>query len=199
MRRRFVVPLILLSVVLSGCSALTPTSYSGTPTRKTLPPLPPTTTVSLPSRPKSIPLTGLNACKILTTNQRSQLGLDRGPLPDTERGFGDAPTCSFRNATAQVATRLALVTVSVADVWLSEQAGVIAESITVGGFGALIVKNPQQPAFCNVEVDVAQGQFLDVLYRDDGSKPPAAQDTLCKGAQRIAEAAMTSLNASTSK
>ncbi|RJQ67513.1 DUF3558 domain-containing protein [Pseudonocardiaceae bacterium YIM PH 21723] len=191
--RRWLVLLLTTLTLCASCTSLGYKETAGAPVRRTLPPLPPVTTVSLPPRPSNIPLAGRNACKILKQEQLSQLSLDRGPLPDAEKGFGNAPTCSYRNSVGRFGARLALVTVSGADVWLSEQAGVEARAITVGGFGALTVTNPNQPDFCNVEVDVADGQFLDVLYRNDGNNPAPSQETLCKGAQRVAESAMTSL------
>jgi hypothetical protein len=56
------------------------------------------------------------------------------------------------------------------------------------------VRTPNLDTLCNVEVDVAQGEFLDVLFRDGGSATPIPQDDLCLGAQRVAEAAMNSLS-----
>jgi hypothetical protein len=44
-----------------------------------------------------------------------------------------------------------------------------------------------------VEIDVADGQFLDVMFRDGGNSTAVQQDHLCLGAQRVAEAAMASL------
>jgi hypothetical protein len=41
---------------------------------------------------------------------------------------------------------------------------------------------------------VAEGEVLDVLFRDGGSASPISQDDLCLGAQRVAEAAMSSLS-----
>ena len=65
--------------------------------------------------------------------------------------------------------------------------------IIVEGFPALVIKTPNLNLACNVAVDVAQGQHLDVLYRDDGAQPPAPLDQLCAGAQRVASDAVKSL------
>jgi hypothetical protein len=46
---------------------------------------------------------------------------------------------------------------------------------------------------CNVEVDVAEGQFLDVMFRDGGNATAAQQDHLCLGAQRVAEVVVINL------
>lgn len=135
----------------------------------------------------------IRACDLLTSDQRSQLGFDRDPLPDTEVGFDDAPTCSYRNTTAKVGARLSLITTEGMDVWTDDTAQVEATPIAVAGFPGLIIKTPDLDRSCNVEVDVAEGQHLDVLYRDDGGQPPTPLDSLCDGAERVAESTVTSL------
>ena len=69
----------------------------------------------------------------------------------------------------------------------------IARTIHLFGFPALVVRTPQLNLACNVEVDVADGQHLDVLYRDDGAQPPASLDQLCAGAQRVADVSVSAL------
>ena len=81
------------------------------------------------------------------------------------------------------------------DVWLSDEAQVQTQPVTVAGYPALVVRTPGLDDACNVEVDTGQDQFLDVLFRDGGNNPPLPQATLCQGAQRVAEAAVTSLKA----
>ena len=68
-----------------------------------------------------------------------------------------------------------------------------AEQTTVAGFPGLTVRTPGMDTVCNVEVDVAEGQFLDVMFRDGGNERAVKQDTLCQGAQRAAEAAVAGL------
>jgi hypothetical protein len=46
---------------------------------------------------------------------------------------------------------------------------------------------------CNVEVDAADNEFLDVMFRDGGNTPPIPQDALCQGAQQVADDAVSSL------
>jgi len=85
------------------------------------------------------------------------------------------------------------VLVSGADVWLSENAQVEYSVSSIEGFTAITVRTPDVPDVCNVEIDVADGQFLDVMFRDGGNSTAAQQDHLCLGALRVAEAAMASL------
>ncbi len=181
---------------LSGCGVLRPENAA-----ETLPPPPPEPvpmpaprTPNLPPRPHPLPLDSTDPCELLTPAQLSQLGFDRGPTPGVEEGFGDAATCSFRNTRSKVAARLALVTIEGVEVWTSETAQVHAKPAVVAGFPALVVRTPGLELACNVAVDVAEGQHLDVLYRDDGSATPPPRDQLCAGARRVAEAVVTSLD-----
>ncbi|ASO22577.1 hypothetical protein FHR81_004065 [Actinoalloteichus hoggarensis] len=159
-------------------------------------PLPSISSPAPPPRPHEISLVDVDPCALLTEAQRSQLGFDRPPQPGVEDGFGDAATCSLRNSQGLVGARIALVTVEGVGVWTDDTAQVDVEHVEVADFPAIVVRTPMVDTVCNVEVDVAEGQFLDILYRDDGAKPPVPLDQLCAGAQRIAEVTMTSLTAS---
>lgn len=153
------------------------------------------TTPVLPPRPGSLPLDGVNPCTILTATQRTNLSLDSTPTPYTDPQFDKAKACGMRGIESGTEARLALVVNMGVEVWLSDEAQVQAQPVTVVGFPALVVRTPGLDDACNVEVDTGQNQFLDVLFRDGGNSPPIAQDTLCLGAQRVAEAAVTSLKA----
>ncbi|WP_421671832.1 DUF3558 family protein [Saccharopolyspora spinosa] len=79
--------------------------------------------------------------------------------------------------------------------WTDDTAQVEASPVVIGDFPALVIKTPGLDLSCNVAVDVAEGQHLDVLYRDDGGQPPPPVNQLCAGAQRVAEDALASLAA----
>lgn len=81
------------------------------------------------------------------------------------------------------------------DVWTDQAAQVETEQIQVGGYPALIVRTPGLADACNVEVDTADGQFLDVLADDGGHRQPPPQAVFCDRARRLAAEAMTSLEA----
>ena len=130
---------------------------------------------------------------MLSADQRIQLSLDNPPSAYVEASFGNAKACTMRSNISGNVVRLALVTVEGAGVWLSENAQVEAELTTIAGFPGLTVRTPGMDNVCNVEVDVADGQFLDVMFRDGGNEKAAKQDTLCQGAQRVAEAAVAGL------
>ncbi|TDD04861.1 DUF3558 domain-containing protein [Saccharopolyspora terrae] len=192
--RRLNALLGLGALTLTGCGI-----WQSAPTAGTAPPPPPppapvtSAPPSLPPRPFDLGLDGVDPCELLTADQRNQLGFDREPQPDSDAGFGNAATCSYRNTTAKVGARLALITTESMRVWTDDTAQVEATPILVQGFPALVIKTPGLDLSCNVAVDVAEGQHLDVLYRDDGGQPPPPVDQLCSGAQRVAEEAVRTL------
>jgi hypothetical protein len=157
--------------------------------------LPPATSVTsaLPPRPGSLPLNGVDPCTILTSSQRADLSLDTKPTPYTDPEFDKAKACDIRGRDSGTVARLALVLDMGVDVWLSDEAQVRTAPVRVAGWPALVVRTPGLDDACDVEVDTSQDQFLDVLFRDGGNTTPIPQDTLCLGAQRVAEAAVTSL------
>ncbi len=154
---------------------------------------PTTTTQTLAPRPGSLVLDGVNPCTILSSSQRADLSLDSTPTPYTDAEFDQARACTIRGVESGTVARLALVLNMGVDVWLSDEAQVQTQPVTADGYPALVVRTPGLTDACDVEVDTAGDQFLDVLFRDGGNTPPIPQDTLCQGAQRVAEAAVSSL------
>ncbi|NKE62863.1 DUF3558 domain-containing protein [Lentzea sp. PSKA42] len=184
--------LFIVAVALAGCTAVPEQSSLTTPP----PPPPPTTSVSamdFPQRPRAVPLDGVDPCAVLTADQRIALSLDNPPSAYVEPSFGGAKACTIRGTKSGNVARIALVLVSGADVWLSENAQVDYTVSSIEGFAAITVRTPDVHDACNVEIDVAEGQFLDVMFRDGGNSTAVQQDHLCLGAQRVAEAAMASL------
>ncbi|QFZ23264.1 DUF3558 domain-containing protein [Saccharothrix syringae] len=152
-----------------------------------------TTAPSLPRRPREVLLDGLDPCAVLSPQQRVRLNLDNPPSAYLETSFGNAKACTMRSNISGNVVRLALVTAEGVGVWLDENAQVEAEPTTIAGFPGLTVRTPGMEQVCNVEVDVAEGQFLDVMFRDGGNETKATQDTLCLGALRAAEEAIAGL------
>jgi hypothetical protein len=75
--------------------------------------------------------------------------------------------------------------------------GAVSDKLTpiaVARFPA-VVAQPRNPDLCFVDIDVARGQVLDILFRDGGGVVPIAQDELCRGAMAAAGQAMTTLTA----
>ncbi|KJK33993.1 hypothetical protein UK23_44255 [Lentzea aerocolonigenes] len=183
--------LLIVAVALAGCTAGPAPSALDSPP----PPPPPTSSqqMDFPQRPRAVPLDGLDPCAVLTPDQRTSLSLDNPPSAYVEKSFGDAKACTMRSTTSGNVARLALVLASGADVWLSENAQVEYAVSSIEGFAAITVRTPDLDDVCNVEIDVADGQFRDVMFRDGGNSTAVQQDHLCLGAQRVAEAAMASL------
>jgi hypothetical protein len=57
--------------------------------------------------------------------------------------------------------------------------------IVVEGFPAVLAR-PTITTFCAVDVDIAEGQFIDVQFSDGGRLPPVTQDELCRDVVGIA-------------
>ncbi|WP_158844357.1 DUF3558 domain-containing protein [Saccharothrix deserti] len=190
MRAAHVITATLCALVLAAC-----TPFPEKKADRVDEPLPATTTttLSLPPRPQAIRLDDLDPCAVLSADQRMSLSLDNPPSAYVDTAFGNAKACTMRSNISGNVVRLALVTVEGVGVWLSENAQVDAQPTTVAGFPGLTVRTPGMDNVCNVEVDVADGQFLDVMFRDGGNETAAKQDTLCLGAQRAAEAAVAGL------
>lgn len=185
--------LLIVAVALAGCTAAPrQSSLTSAPP----PPPPPATTVSqmdFPHRPYEVKLDGLDPCGLLTPDQLMMLSLDNPPSAYVETSFGGAQACTIRSTTSGNVARIALVLVSGADVWLSENAQVDYTVGAIEGFAAITVRTPDVHDVCNVEIDVADGQFVDVMFRDGGNSTAVQQDHLCLGALRVAEAVMASL------
>ncbi|MFD4674176.1 DUF3558 domain-containing protein [Lentzea sp. NPDC058450] len=185
--------LLIVVLALAGCTA--PPEQSSLTSAPPPPPSPTTSSAQMdfPQRPRAVPLDTVEPCGILSPDQLTSLSLDNPPSAYVEPSFGGARACTIRSTTSGNVARLALVTVSGADVWLSENAQVDYTVSAIEGFAAITVRTPDVNDVCNVEIDVADGQFLDVMFRDGGNSSAVQQDHLCLGAQRVAEAAMASL------
>ena len=59
-------------------------------------------------------------------------------------------------------------------------------STTIGGFPAVIAAPTQFSDYCNIDIDVAAGQLLDVQFGADTSQAPIPQIELCVRGQRAA-------------
>lgn len=198
--RRLCALLGLGALTLTGCGF-----WDSSPAPGPVPPPPPLPSPSparaslapapLPPRPYDLNLQGIDPCKLLTEQQRGELGFDRQPLPDSDADAGDAATCSFRNTTAKVGARIALITNEGMQVWSDNTTHVDTTPVAIDDFPGVVAKTQGLDLTCSVEVDVASGQHLDVLYRDDGGQPPPPVDQLCAGAQRVATATVHTLKA----
>jgi hypothetical protein len=151
--------------------------------------------VVLPPRPRELRLDGVDPCGLLTAEQRAELGLDGDSLPGTT----DAPYFAGRKCSLvgfeprDIALSFTLATSSGLNQLLAP--GVLrgtTDPTAVAGFPAVIAR-PTLIDVCAVAIDVAEGQFLDIQFRDAGNRPPIPQDQLCRDAVQVAEAAMQTM------
>jgi hypothetical protein len=166
-----------------------------TPVPRPAPPVTSSESATMAPRPGTLSLTGVRPCAILTESQRLDLSLDSTPTPYTDPEFDKASACTMRGSHSGAVARLALVLDMDVDVWLSDEAQVRTTPVQVGGWPALVVRTPGLDEACDVDVDTGPDQFLDVLFRDGGNTTPIPQDTLCRGARQVADAAVVSLKA----
>ena len=178
-------------------SSLDPTSSVEAPTS--------TTGGSLPPRPRSLTLDGVEPCNLLTKQQSASFSIDRPPRGGTGSSgpLGNASDCSFVTSVG-AANDWGFLIIASTTVGLSEYLEQIRDNptrhvITVGGFPA--VKEEQKSNLgpgndtCFVDVDVADGQMLALQFgqvaADEGKVLP--METLCAKAVEVAEAALATL------
>jgi hypothetical protein len=142
----------------------------------------------------------VDPCTLLTEEQREELGLDGEPTFDRSPSLlfpGDVSMCVTRGFEPRaLVVSIGLVTTAGIE-FIS--AGHFAASLAptdVAGFPATLGRPTQYTQFCNVFVDVAPGQLVDVQALDGGRKPPIPQDQLCQDAARTATEAIETLMSS---
>ena len=176
--------LLVACLLAAGCATAAPA-----------PPVPSATPA--PARPREVRLEGVDPCSLLTAEQRESLGLTSEPQSSTPHvGLfrGDVPTCTVRGPSPQDALLVsgAVTTVGV-ERWTESDVAADVRPTIVNGFPALVAVPQRFTDYCNVEVDVAQGQLLDVQFGDGNPQAPSNQDELCALAKRSAELMMTTL------
>jgi uncharacterized protein DUF3558 len=194
--RRLVLLLTTLVVVVAGCAG-TPVTGTPSPAPSTAAPGAGPARVELPPRPRELPLDGVDPCALLTEEQRAELGLDGRVRPGTsDAPLFTGPDCTIVGYEPRgVGVSLTLATRHGLDELIAP--GSVRDELTatdVVGFPAVVAR-PKQVEFCSVDVDLAEGQFLDVQFSDAARNPPIPQDQLCRDAVEIAEAAVTTLQA----
>jgi hypothetical protein len=86
----------------------------------------------------------------------------------------------------------AVTTVGV-DRWREGDISADVRSATISGFPAVIAVPRQFTDYCNVDIDVAPGQMLDVQFGADTSEATIPQEELCRQSQRAAAYMMATL------
>jgi hypothetical protein len=183
-----VVAVVLL--LLAGCTTVGGQAEPTDPTA-------PAPTSALPVRPREVRIDGVDPCTLLTEAQRAELGLDGRPVFDRSPSLlypGDVPMCVTRGFEPRaVIMSVSVVTTAGIEFFSSGTLAADVRAADVAGFPAVIAQPTQYTEFCNVVVDVAPGQLVDIQSQDGGRKPPIPQEQLCEDAERAATAVMRTL------
>lgn len=182
----------VLIALLAGCSPGGQVSPADPPTTAAAAP----TTLSLPPRPRDIPIDDVDPCALLTREQRAELRLDRPPQFGREPSLlypGDVSSCSIRGNEPKISISISVVTTAGIEFWTSDQAAADLQPVEVAGFPALVATSRTLDDGCKVVMDLAPGQLLDVQTRSAGADPPLQEDQLCRDAERAANLVMGTL------
>ncbi|MCP2259694.1 Protein of unknown function (DUF3558) [Streptoalloteichus tenebrarius] len=135
----------------------------------------------------------LDQCKVLTNEQQQQLGLDSPPRLIAE---GSADTygnkgCAFRRTRSEPWVSYLVVPrpQEGIEAWLDGKRRVQVSELTVAGFRAVETRNGA--ISCNIVIDVAERQSLDIQFRPDSTG--FTPDQMCEKARQGAELAMQTL------
>lgn len=155
-------------------------------------PAPPVPTL-LP-RPRQVDLTGVDTCALLTTEQQSQLEIDRPPRigqdPDRYGNLFCHYTKSFESPRFGYA--LKVVTQEDATVYLTDQRDAVARVVEAAGFPAVEARPPLDERGCFVLVSTTEGQYLSVQYAQSTGATDTPEES-CEKARSAAEMAMETL------
>ncbi|GAA0926741.1 hypothetical protein GCM10009559_12060 [Pseudonocardia zijingensis] len=152
----------------------------------------------LPPRPREVRLDGVDPCSLLTEAQRAELGLDGRPVFSQAAVAlypgADVPACDIRGFEPRaVTTGISLVTTTGIERYTSAELAAELRPTNVQGFPALVAVPTRFTDYCTVVVDVAPGQLLDVQFATGGRQPSIPQPQLCRDAEAVADAVMTTL------
>lgn len=153
-------------------------------------------TISLPPRPRSLPLTHTDPCTLLTGAQRAKLGVDPGVEGHPDVNWHN-PQCGFQLVDPGTLPSYNVQTVTATGIqfWLNP---LLADNVvpvtggTVAGFPAIDVTSKAATATgCQTVVSVADGQMLIVQFDFPPSGMTAAQS--CGNTEQVAAAAVATL------
>ncbi|GAA4033073.1 hypothetical protein GCM10022247_67620 [Allokutzneria multivorans] len=157
----------------------------------------PSTTRAFPARPKTISLKDVDPCQLLTDQQLEQLTYGKNRLPDKGSRLGEAQ-CSVGNDFGPMPRLGSLISLVISEditTWLTpeRQQGLEGtRQISIAGYPALEITGKLTKDDCQVVVDVADGQYLDVLAAPNHGRG-ASPEPYCVEAKRVAEMVMATL------
>jgi hypothetical protein len=141
---------------------------------------------------------GVDPCSLLTEAQRADLGLDARPVFDLSPSLlypgPEVPACVIGGFEPRAITvGVSVVASAGIELFTSGELAADVTSVEVQGYPAAVAVPTRSPDWCTVVVDVAPGQLLDVQFADGGREPPIPQPQLCRDAEIVADAVMTTL------
>jgi hypothetical protein len=189
--RRLLTAGAALVAVLAGCASPIP----GTPVPMADDPA---AVVDLPPRPRVVPVDGVDPCTLLTEADRAELRLDFEPVLDVNTSElyngGVTQLCSIRSSEPGVGSvGVNLSVTGGIELFLRPRVPAVLTATEVAGFPALVADPTRFTEFCNVVVDVAPQQAVDVGVRNAGNVPALPEAELCREAERVAGIVMNNL------
>ena len=190
---RTVLATLLLAVLLAACAPTdTPAVPAPTPA-----PQPTTALVPLPERPFEIRVDDLDPCALLTPDEIAGLGLEPGGNLDVRNSAlygGVTALCSWQGFEPRaISVGVNLSVTGGIELFTERAVPGIVTALDIRGFPAVLARLPNFPEACSVILDVAEGQAVDVQFRDGGRLPRNPQADLCDGAQEVADLVMGGL------
>jgi hypothetical protein len=101
--------------------------------------------------------------------------------------------CSIGGTDPAISISISVVTTVGIEFWTSGRAAAEIRPTEIAQFPALEATSQIVDDGCNVLVDVAPRQMLDIQSRSAGANPPIPQDQLCRDAERAANLVMNTL------
>ncbi|WP_253767458.1 DUF3558 domain-containing protein [Goodfellowiella coeruleoviolacea] len=188
----------LAGIVLVSCTSVvvgSPTPAPATTSSSANPPGGGNGEQGLPARPRELRVDGVDPCALLTPDQQRELGTDRQPsLADEPDRLGNY-ACDYNRVFGAAGYGYSVIPVPQqgADTWLTGKYNVVVKVVRVGEFGAVETRLPgDHDLACNVVVDVAEGQSLDVQFTLI-TAGAMTLDQLCANAKKGAEFAVETL------
>jgi hypothetical protein len=189
---------VALAATLAGCTSSNgglpgPAGTTTNPgAESTTPLLNDNSSITFAPRPRDLSLASVDPCKLLTSSQRSQFGLEAA-MPHTPDQIFHQPSCTYPILNGNGASDYVnTVSSKGIEYWLDPTLDDNLKQVTVGGFPALDVtlKGSDSLHQCSTAVSVGQGQMLIVLW---GINQNGTDQQTCAQTEQVAAAALTTL------
>ena len=148
--------------------------------------------ITLPPRPRDVPLTGVAPCTLLTEAQQAILAVGKGVPGPAAQLENNSPTCDFPFAdhTPGAEYSIAVDTTTGIQLYLDPSLAVQLRQVTVNGFPALDItlRPPDLLQGCTTAVSVANGQMFTVNLGQPARGATTAQS--CAKTEQVAGAVL---------